>query len=77
MYCIVFILALKSGLTAFDNIYALTGGAQNSTMSLGLLVYNTAFSSHQVGYANAIAIVIFLIIIVISILQLQLSKNND
>lgn len=75
---IVFILALKSGLTAFDNIYALTGGGpQNSTMSLGLLVYNTAFSSNQVGYANAIAIVLFLIIIVISIIQLQLSKNND
>lgn len=75
---IVFILALKSGLTAFDNIYALTGGGpQNSTMSLGLLVYNAAFNSNQVGYANAIAIVLFIIIIIISLLQLKLTKMFD
>lgn len=74
----VFILALKSGLTAFDNIYALTGGGpENSTTSLGLLVYNTAFQMNRVGYANAIAVVLFLLIVVISILQMRLSKRFE
>lgn len=42
----VFILALKSGLTAFDQIFALTsGGPNNATTSLGLLVYNYAFKT--------------------------------
>jgi len=75
---IVFILALKSGLTAFDNIFALTGGGpQNSTTSLGLLVYNTAFTFNQAGYANAIAMILFLIIIIISIVQLHISSRFE
>ena len=35
----VFILALKGGLTAFDQVFAMTGGGpNNATTSLGLLV---------------------------------------
>lgn len=74
----VFILALKSGLTAFDQIFALTGGGpNNATTSLGLLVYNYAFKSNQYGYANAIAIILFLIIGVVSVLQIKLSKKFE
>lgn len=75
---IVFILALKSGLTAFDDIYALTGGGpQNSTTSLGLLVYNTAFTYNQAGYANAIAMILFIIIVIISVVQLRISSRFE
>lgn len=74
----VFIMALKSGLTAFDLIYALTGGGpSDKTTSLGLLVYNYAFKSNQYGYANAIAVVLFLIIAVISIIQIRVSKRFE
>lgn len=74
----VFILALKSGLTAFDNIFALTGGGpEGTTTSLGLLVYNTAFNNNKVGYANAIAVVLFFIILLISVLQMRLSKKFE
>lgn len=74
----VFILALKSGLTAFDLIYALTGGGpSDKTTSLGLLVYNYAFKSNQYGYANAIAVVLFLIIGVISVIQIRVSKRFE
>ncbi|EIX8382655.1 TPA: carbohydrate ABC transporter permease, partial [Enterococcus faecium] len=55
----VFIMALKGGLTAFDQIFALTGGGpSDATTSLGLLVYNYAFKNNQFGYANAIALVL-------------------
>ena len=74
----VFIMALKGGLTAFDQILALTGGGpSNSTTSIGLLVYNYAFKSNQYGYANAIAIVLFLIIAVVSIIQIRLSRRFE
>lgn len=74
----VFIMALKSGITAFDLIYALTGGGpSNKTTTLGLLVYNYAFKSNQYGYANAIAVVLFLIIAIISIIQIRLSKRFE
>ena len=74
----VFIMALKSGLTAFDLIYALTGGGpSDKTTSLGLLVYNYAFKSNQYGYANAIAVVLFIIIGIISIVQIRVSKRFE
>lgn len=74
---IVFILALKAGVTAFDSIMALTGGGpQNVTMSLGLLVYNAAFTNNDVGYANAIAMILFAIILVISLGQMYLTNRS-
>lgn len=74
----VFILALKGGLTAFDQVFAMTGGGpNNATTSLGLLVYNYAFKSNQFGYANAIAVILFLLIAVISIVQLRVSKKFE
>jgi len=75
---IVFILALKGGLTAFDQIFALTGGGPNdATISLGLLVYNYAFKNNQFGYANAIALVLFILIALVSIIQIRLSKRFE
>ena len=74
----VFIMALKAGLTAFDQIFALTGGGPNkATTSIGLLVYNYAFKSNQYGYANAIALILFLIIGVVSIAQIKLSRRFE
>ena len=74
----VFILALKAGLTAFDQIFALTsGGPNDATTSLGLLVYNYAFKNNQYGYANAIALVLFVIIGLISVLQIKLSRRFE
>ncbi|GAA3631039.1 sugar ABC transporter permease [Lactobacillus hamsteri] len=72
----VFILALKSGLTAFDQIFAMTaGGPNNSTTSLGLLVYNYAFKNNSFGYANAIAIVLFILIAIVSFVQIKISNK--
>ncbi len=72
----VFIMALKGGLTAFDQIFALTGGGpSDATTSLGLLVYNYAFKNNQFGYANAIALVLFILIGIVSLAQLKLSKK--
>ncbi len=74
----VFILAMKSGLTAFDLIYSLTkGGPNGATKTLGLLVYDSAFTNHQFGYANALAVVLFVIITIISVLQITLSRRYE
>lgn len=73
-----FFPAVLSGLTAFDQIFALTsGGPNNATTSLGLLVYNYAFKSNQYGYANAIALILFLIIGIVSLIQIKLSKKFE
>ncbi|MGT2959174.1 sugar ABC transporter permease [Streptococcus bovimastitidis] len=74
----VFILAMKSGLTAFDLIFALTsGGPDGKTESLGLLVYNYAFSNNQFSYANALAVILFIFIVIISVIQMTISKRFE
>lgn len=74
----VFILTMKSGLTAFDLIFALTsGGPDGKTESLGLLVYNYAFSNNQFSYANALAVILFIFIVIISVIQMTISKRFE
>ncbi len=75
---IVFIMALKAGLTAFDQIFAMTsGGPSDATTSLGLLVYNYAFNNNQYGYANAIALVLFILIAIVSFIQIKISSKYE
>lgn len=74
----VFILAMKAGLTAFDLIYSLTsGGPDGKTETLGLLVYRAAFNNNQFGYANALAVVLFVIITIISVVQITMSRKFE
>lgn len=74
----VFILAMKSGLTAFDLIYALTsGGPDGKTVSLGLMVYQYAFNNNQFSYANALAVVLFVFIVLVSLVQMKISKRFE
>lgn len=74
----VFILAMKSGLTAFDLIYALTsGGPDGKTTSLGLMVYQYAFNNNQFSYANALAVILFAFIAIISVIQMTVSKRFE
>ncbi|MGQ9412410.1 carbohydrate ABC transporter permease [Streptococcus pluranimalium] len=74
----VFILAMKSGLTAFDLIYALTsGGPDGKTTSLGLMVYQYAFNNNQFSYANALAVILFAFIAIISVIQMTISRRFE
>ncbi len=70
----VFILALKSGLLAYDVILTLTYGTLD-TESIGLLIYNYGVKSYRAGYANAIAIFMFIIIIIFSALQMKFTAK--
>lgn len=74
----VFIMAMKSGLTAFDLIFALTsGGPDGKTESLGLLVYNYAFVDNKFSHANTLAVILFLLIIIISMIQMRISRKFE
>ncbi|WP_035795623.1 carbohydrate ABC transporter permease [Clostridium akagii] len=73
---LVFILALKSGLLAFDQIIALTYGSLG-TQSIGLLLYNDAINSFRFGYANSMGTLLFVVIIVISIIQIKISSKYE
>ncbi len=79
---IVFIVVFSSigFLRIFDHVFNMTtndpGGPLNSTKPLVLMIYETAFSSFNMGYAAAQTVVLFLILLVVSLLQLRLLRDK-
>ncbi|WP_298813009.1 sugar ABC transporter permease [uncultured Roseibium sp.] len=80
---IVFIVVFSSigFLRIFDHVFNMTtnnpGGPLNSTKPLVLMIYETAFSSFNMGYAAAQTVVLFLILLVVSLLQLWILKGDN
>ena len=51
----------------FNGPYIIThGGPRNSTTLMSLLVYNSAFQSHEMGLASAMAWVMFIIVMILT-----------
>ncbi|WP_332711343.1 carbohydrate ABC transporter permease [Pelagibacterium mangrovi] len=67
-------------LRIFDQIYNMTtndpGGPLNSTKPLVLMIYQTAFSSYDMGYAAAQTVVLFTILLMVSLLQLWVLRKR-
>lgn len=78
----VFLVVLSSigFLRIFDQVYNMTtndpGGPLNSTKPLVLMIYQTAFSSYDMGYAAAQTVVLFFILLAISMLQLFVLRKR-
>lgn len=79
---IIFLVVFSSigFLRIFDQVYNMTsgdpGGPLNSTKPLVLMIYQTAFSSFDMGYAAAQTVVLFLVLLSISLLQLRLLRDR-
>lgn len=79
----VFLVVISSigFLRIFDQVYNMTtndpGGPLGTTKPLVLMIYKSAFSSYQMGYAAAQTVVLFLILLVISLLQLWILRDKS
>ena len=79
---IVFIVVFSSigFLRIFDHVFNMTtnnpGGPLNSTKPLVLMIYETAFSSFDMGYAAAHTVVLFLVLLVVSLIQLRILRDS-
>jgi len=79
---IIFLVVFSSigFLRIFDQVYNMTsgdpGGPLNSTKPLVLMIYQTAFSSFDMGYAAAQTVVLFLVLLSISLVQLRLLRDR-
>ncbi|MFZ4840927.1 carbohydrate ABC transporter permease [Mycetocola saprophilus] len=77
---VVISVLLIDSLRSFDIVWAMTGGGPyHSTELLSTYMFSTAFSSHALGYASAIAVVIFVlaIAVIISYLVRALSEEKE
>ena len=79
---IIFLVVFSSigFLRIFDQVYNMTsgdpGGPLNATKPLVLMIYQTAFSSFDMGYAAAQTVVLFLVLLTVSLLQLRLLRDR-
>jgi multiple sugar transport system permease protein len=79
---IVFIVVFSSigFLRIFDHVFNMTtnnpGGPLNSTKPLVLMIYETAFSAFDMGYAAAQTVVLFLVLLVVSLVQLRILRDS-
>ncbi|MCB8820528.1 carbohydrate ABC transporter permease [Microvirga rosea] len=79
---LVFLVVFSSigFLRIFDQVYNINsndpGGPLNSTKPLVLMIYQTAFSSYEMGYAAAQTVVLFMILLVISLVQLRIMRDR-
>jgi len=79
---IVFLVVLSSigFLRIFDQVFNMTtnnpGGPLNSTKPLVLMIYETAFSSFDMGYAAAQTVVLFVILLAVSLTQLYIMRDK-
>ena len=65
------VLTVIGAWQTFAQAYVITGGGPgNSTMTIMLYLYQTAFTNNQLGYASAIATVLFVIIAIFTLFQL-------
>ena len=79
---IVFIVVFSSigFLRIFDHVFNMTtnnpGGPLNATKPLVLMIYESAFSSFDMGYAAAQTVVLFLVLLAVSLLQLRILRDK-
>lgn len=79
---IVFLVVFSSigFLRIFDQVFNMTtnnpGGPLDSTKPLVLMIYQTAFSSYDMGYAAAQTVVLFTILLTVSLIQLRVLKDK-
>lgn len=74
---VVIILQIKSGLTVYDIIVALTnGGPGGATESLAMLIYNHGFKEVKFSYAISEALILTIVICTISFLQTSFSNKK-
>lgn len=75
---VVLVLALKAGITVFDNIRVLTdGGPGRTTESISLLIYRNAFVDHKFSFGVTQSIVLFLLIAAISVFQFGVLNKKE
>lgn len=73
------IISTNGTLQLFDEPYNLTsGGPANTTMSMSMYLYNTAFKlNDNFGYASAISYAILILVAVLALIQMRIGDKRD
>lgn len=71
-------ISITGALKVFELPFILTGGGpMNSTNTVTMQIYNTAFLSNQFGYASSIGLTFFLFIAILTLIQLRITRRME
>jgi raffinose/stachyose/melibiose transport system permease protein len=71
-------LTLITGLRAFDQVMAMTGGGPfGATDTLATVIYRETFAFGQFGYGAALSLVLFVLVLAAALLQLWATAKRD
>lgn len=77
----VLIMGIIGTFQLFDQSYIFsggTGGPDNSTLTIVLLIYQYAFQTYdQIGFAAAVAFLLAVIILIATLIQRKLQKDEQ
>ncbi|MGJ9385986.1 carbohydrate ABC transporter permease [Salipaludibacillus sp. CF4.18] len=72
---VIIMLQIINSLKTFDLIWVMTGGGPNyASEVLGTILYRTAFSQQNFGYASSISVSMTVIVMIICIYYIKVSK---
>lgn len=79
MIVLTAIMSTNGTLQLFDEPFNLTvGGPANTTMSMSMYLYNTAFKlNDNFGYASAISYAILILVAILALLQMRVGDKRD
>lgn len=70
------VVGVINALQVFSEPYVMTkGGPGDSSRSVVMTIYQSAFQNLEVGYGSAIAVILFLVIMLVTAIQFYLSKR--
>jgi len=71
-------LTLVNTLRLFEHVYIMTnGGPGNATETIATMIYNVAFSAHQMGYGTAVSTVLYIATLIIAVIQLKYMRKKE
>jgi multiple sugar transport system permease protein len=77
---LVLILTITGSFLAFDQFFIMTAGGPNqSTVTIVMWIYTTAFVQYRLGYSAALSIALLIILIIFTIAQVRAlrDRGND
>jgi putative chitobiose transport system permease protein len=77
VFAVTLVMATIGTIQMFTSVYIMTGGGPlDSTMSLPLYIYQTAFEELNMGYATAMGIVLWIILMILTIINYKISRGG-
>lgn len=75
---LLLVLSVIHSFQVFDLIYVMTGGGPGfSTTMLVQYIYQSAFTTSEMGYASAIGVVLYAIVLGFTIIQWRMSRQSE